>query len=95
MLPIVIKRIGIPYRQKEVPYLLIIISGDPITYRDKMIQLKTEPLSIKLKRQIIEVSFNILPLKKDKAVLRIPFLQKFNPRIDWVTRSVQIKNIKK
>ena len=45
----VVKRMRIPYRQKEVPYLLVTISGDPITYRDGIIQLKTEPLSIKLK----------------------------------------------
>ena len=43
-----------------------------------------ELLSIKLKGQIIEVSFNILPLGKDKVVLRIPFLQKFNLKINWV-----------
>ena len=73
---------GIPYRQKEVPYPLIIILGDPITYRDSIIWLKTELLSIKLKGQIIEVSFNILPLGNNKAVLRMLFLQEFNPKID-------------
>ena len=82
ILPAAVKRIGIPYRQKEVPYLLVIILGDPITYRDGIIWLKTEPLSIKLERQTIEVSFNILPLRNDKAVLGIPFLQEFNPKID-------------
>ena len=65
---------GIPYRQKEVPYLLVIILRDPITYKDSIIQLKTGPLNIKLKRQIIEVSFNILPLGNNKAVLGMPFL---------------------
>ena len=49
MLLIAVKRIGIPYRQKEVPYLLIIILGNPITYRDGIIRLKTELISIKLK----------------------------------------------
>ena len=88
-----VKRIGIPYRQKEVPYLLVTILGDPITYRDSMIRLKTEPLSIKLEGQIIEVSFNILPLRNNKAVLGIPFLREFNPKINWVIGSVQIKDI--
>ena len=67
---------------KEVPYLLITILGDPITYRDSIIRLKTEPLSIKLERQTIEVSFNILPLGNNKAVLGIPFLQEFNLKIN-------------
>ena len=37
MLPVAVKRMGIPYRQKEVLYLLVIILGDPITYRDSII----------------------------------------------------------
>ena len=77
-----VKRIKIPYRQKEVSYLLVIILGDPITYRDSIIQLKTELLNIKLEGQIIEVSFNILPLGKDKAVLGMLFLQEFNLKIN-------------
>ena len=75
---------GIPYRQKEVPYLLVTILGDPITYRDGIIRLKTKLLNIKLEGWIIEVSFNILPLRKDKAVLGMLFLQEFNPKINWV-----------
>ena len=82
MLLVVVKRIGILYRQKEVPYLLVTISGDLITYRDGIIWLKIGPLSIKLKGQIIEVSFNILPLGNNKAVLGMPFLQEFNLKIN-------------
>ena len=48
MLLVVVKKIGIFYRQKGVPYLLVMILGDLITYRDGMIWLKTELLSIKL-----------------------------------------------
>ena len=69
-----VKRIGIPYRQKEVPYLLVTILGDLITYRDRIIWLKVGPLSIKLEGQIIEVFFDILPLGKDEAVLGMLFL---------------------
>jgi len=31
---------GLSYRQKEHPYLLVIILGDPITYRGGIINLK-------------------------------------------------------
>ena len=82
MLLAAVKGIGILYRQKEVPYLLVIISGDPITYRNSIIQFKAGPLSIKLEGRIIEVFFDILPLRKDKAVLGMPFLREFNPKID-------------
>ena len=36
----IIKRIGLPYRQKECLYLLIIILGDLIAYREGIINLK-------------------------------------------------------
>ena len=39
--------------------------------------------------------FNILPLRNNEAVLRMPFLQEFNPKIDWVTGLVQIKDTRK
>ena len=41
-----------------------------------------ELLSIELEGQIIEVSFNILPLGNNKAVLGMLFLWEFNPKID-------------
>ena len=34
---VVVKRIGLPYRDKEDLYPLITILGDPITYRDGII----------------------------------------------------------
>ena len=95
MLLAAVKRIGIPHRQKEVPYLLVIILRDPITYKDSIIWLKTEPLNIKLEGQVIEVSFNILPLGNNKAVLGMPFLQEFNLKINWVIGLVQIKNTRR
>jgi len=39
-----VKRIGLLYKQKEHLYLLIIISGDPITYRRGIINFKTGPI---------------------------------------------------
>jgi len=74
MLPAVIKRIGLLYRQKESLYPLVTISGDPILYRNDMIYLKTGLVKIEIKGQKVVISFNVLPLDKDKAVLRMPFL---------------------
>jgi len=34
---------------------------------------------------LVSISFNILPLGKNKAVLGMPFLKEFNPRINWIT----------
>ena len=41
-----------------------------------------ELLSIKLEGWIIEVLFNILPLKNNKVVLGMLFLQEFNLKIN-------------
>jgi len=82
MSPITIKKMGLPHRQKENPYPLITISEDPILYRNGIIHFETGLVKIKIKRQKIVISFNVLPLGKNKAVLGMPFLQEFNPKID-------------
>src|SRR6266702_6858235 len=85
-----IKRLGLVYRQKRDPYPLVTISGDPILYGNKVIYLKTGPVELEIKGRHVIVSFNVLPLGKDKAVLGIPFLQEYNPKIDWVTGDIEI-----
>ena len=82
MSPSAIKRMGLPYRDKKNLYPLITISGDPIIYRDSIIQIETGPIKVEIKGRKIIISFNILPLGKDKAVLRILFLKEFNLKIN-------------
>jgi hypothetical protein len=40
--PKVVKRLGLRYKQKLEPYTLVIISRDPVLYKDGIINLKTE-----------------------------------------------------
>jgi len=63
---------GLLYRQKKHPYPLITILGDQIAYRGGIINLKTGPIQITIKRRPVRISFNILPLGQDKAILGIP-----------------------
>jgi len=72
--PVVIKRIGLPYRQKENLYLLVTILGDPISCGNGMIYFKTGPVEIEIKGWKAVVLFNVLLLGKDEAVLGMPFL---------------------
>jgi len=44
ILPAVVKRIGLLYRQREHLYLFITISRDLIAYRGGIINLKTRPI---------------------------------------------------
>ena len=69
-----IRWLGLPHKQKESLYPLIIISGDLIIYKDGIIYLKTRLMELKLKGRHIVILFNVLLLGKDKAVLGIPFL---------------------
>ena len=59
------------YKKKKYLYPLIIILEKPVLYRDNIINLKTEPIQVNIKRRSIIVNFNILLLGLDKAVLKI------------------------
>ena len=69
----IVERLGLIYRQKERPYLLVTILGDLIIYGDGIIRLETEPAEIEVEGRKIVMIFNILPLGKDEVVLRMPF----------------------
>ena len=42
--PQIAKQLGILYKEKEYLYLLVIILGELILYRDNIINLETEPI---------------------------------------------------
>ena len=54
------------------PYLLVMILGDLITYRNGVIYIKIGLILIQIKGQIIVINFDILLLGNDKVVLRMP-----------------------
>ena len=62
------------------------ILGDLVNYRDRIINLEIKPVQVIIKGRIIEISFNILLLGWDKAVLGMIWLREYNLKIDWVTR---------
>ena len=37
----VVEWLGIPHKEKEKPYSLVMISGEPVLYKDGIINLKT------------------------------------------------------
>ena len=44
------------------------------------------PVGVEIKGRKIIISFNILPLGKDKAVLGILFFKEFNLKINWIIK---------
>ena len=90
ILPEMIKWLRLPHRQKENLYPLVTILGDPIMYRDGVIYFEIRPVELELEGRRIVMSFDVLLLRKNKAVLGIPFLQKYNLKINWVMGDVEL-----
>ena len=59
-----------------------------------MIYFKTGLVELELKGRHIIILFNMLLLGKDEAVLGMPFLQEYNPRINWITGDVKFQDMK-
>src|SRR6266702_348692 len=87
-----IKRLGLSYRQKRDLYPLVTILGDLILYKNRMIYFKTELVELEIKGRSVVMSFNVLLLRKDKAVLGMPFLQEYNPKINWIMGDIEIQD---
>jgi len=60
------------YQQKEYLYLLVLILENLINYRRGVINMEIELIIIRIKGKEITISFNILLLGNNKAVLGIP-----------------------
>ena len=63
------KRLKIPYKPKENLYLLVTISGDLISYGNGVICIEIKLLKLKIEGQRVVISFNILLLENNKAIL--------------------------
>ena len=85
-----IKRLGLFYRQKRDLYPLVTISGDLILYKNGIIYFKIGLVELEIKGKNVIVSFDVLLLRKDKAVLGMLFLQEYNPKINWVVGDIKI-----
>jgi len=75
---------------KIEPHLLVIILGDLITYKNKIINIKIGLIIIDIKGKTVIIIFNILLLGSNKAVLEMPWLKEYNLKINWVIGSVKI-----
>ena len=69
-----IKRLELSYRQKRNLYPLIIILGDLILYKDRIIYFETGLVELEIEGRSVVTSFDVLLLGKNETVLGIPFL---------------------
>ena len=80
------KKLRILYRQKKRSYSLVTILGDLISYKNRIIYLEIKLIQLNIKGRRINVLFNILFLSKDKAVLKMLQLKKYNLKINQAIR---------
>ena len=55
-----------------------------MAYRGGIINLEIGPIQLTIKGRQIKISFNILLLGRDKAILGMPQLQEYNLKINQV-----------
>ena len=67
----VVEWLGILYREKKKPYLLVTILGEPVLYKDGIINLEIGLIQINIKKCSVIINFNILLLGQDKVILKI------------------------
>jgi hypothetical protein len=60
------------HRKKAYPYLLVTVLEDLISYSNRIINLETESIQLKIKGKEINILFNILLLDNNKAALEMP-----------------------
>jgi hypothetical protein len=49
IIPKVVEQLGLLYKQKLEPYTLVTILGDPVLYKDRIINLETRPVEVSIK----------------------------------------------
>ena len=74
-------------------YLLVIISGDPILYRDGMIYFKTESVEIKIKRLQVVVLFNILSSLRNTIFIKIQPEDRLDHRKSRDLKHLKLKDL--
>jgi len=66
------------------------ILRDLINYKGGIINLETGLVMTKIEGKEIIINFNILPLGNNEVVLRMPWLQEYNLKINWIIGDVEI-----
>jgi len=78
--PTLAKRLGLPIRKLTIPIPILMVDGS----KHKQGKLtKYTDLILKLGEQQWKQRFYIATLGQDRAIFGYPFLNKFNPHIDW------------
>jgi hypothetical protein len=74
--------------KKSVLYRLTLADGQ-LAKGDRVIQHETEEFEMQLGQHTERIKMDLVPLGGHQIILGIPWLRSHNPRIDWVTETIE------
>ena len=80
----------IPGLPKERPYQLTVVDGIPLNQDEGMVKEETSPLMSQIHEKDLErITFDLVSIPHE-VILRIPWLEKVNPNINWNSQKITI-----
>ena len=80
----------IPRLPKERPFQLTVVDGTPLNQDEGMVKKETLPLMSQIHgKDLGRIIFNLVSIPHE-VILKIPWLEKVNPNIDWNSRKITI-----
>jgi hypothetical protein len=78
-----VNRCYLPWKQKERPYPLLSVEGQPVSHNNGRVNRETDQLTFGISGHDTTATFNIIPIRSYDLILGLPWLQDENPNIDW------------
>ncbi|HEY9845636.1 MAG TPA: retropepsin-like aspartic protease/reverse transcriptase, partial [Candidatus Caenarcaniphilales bacterium] len=84
------KQMRIPCRKKRKPYGLTVVNGSPLPGTGRVTQ-ETRPLEMTIQQHHEEIILDVLDMASHDVVIGLPWLKRWNPRINWVTHRIEFE----
>jgi hypothetical protein len=83
--PNTVNKLELPWRNKTHPYPVFNLEGERFNYDNGQVTREIDHLKVFVNGRNQGIDFDILPSPGHDLVLGLPWLQRYNPRIDWRT----------
>jgi hypothetical protein len=83
--PRVVNQLRLRWRSKEEPYQLVNVEGRPVIHGNGKVRKEITPVRMKWQEHEEYITLDITEIGRNDIILGIPWLRKWNPRIDWTT----------
>jgi hypothetical protein len=87
-----VNRCHLPWKQKEKPYPLLSVEGQPVSHNNGRVDRETDQLTFGISGHDTTATFDIIPIRSHDLILGLPWLQDENPDIDWEQGQLRWRN---